>query len=162
MSQGVQQGQFEIFDASSYRVGIVAAQFNQDICDVLLASAISKCEAYGISKENIIIKKVPGSVEIPVILKALAETKRFDCLISIGCIIRGETPHFDYVAKIVSEGVLRVMMDYGIPVGFGVLTCEDKPQALARINTGGGAVEAAIQSANIVKEIQINSVKINI
>jgi len=151
--QNTEQGKFEIFDASSYKVGIASAQFNRDIADELLSSALSKCEEYGISKENISVKKVPGSVEIPIILKAMAESKGFDCLVALGTIVRGDTPHFDYVAKLVSEGVLRVMMDYGIPVGFGVLTCENKEQALVRIGSGGGAVEAALQSAKIIKEM---------
>ncbi len=152
--QNVEQGKFELFDASSYKVGIVCAQFNQDIMDAVLASAMEACEKYGIKKENLIIKKVPGSVEVPVVLKAFAETKTYDCLVALGAIIRGDTPHFDYVAKIVSEGVLRVMMDYGLPVGFGILTCDNKEQALVRISAGAGAAVAALESAKMIKEIK--------
>jgi len=150
MAQGVQRGQFKVFDASSYQMGIVVAQFNRDITEGLLENAFLTAEKYGISQDKIFVSRVPGSVEIPVVLRALAE-KRFDALVALGCVIQGETNHYDYVCKIVSEGVLRVMMDYGIPVGFGILTCETKEQAMARLDAGGGAVEAALQT---LKELE--------
>lgn len=149
MSQQVQKGQFEKFDASSYKIAIVTARFNREICDGLLESALKTCEQYGIKNPS--VYKVPGSVEIPVILKILASTKKYDCLVALGAVIRGETPHFEYVAKMTSEGVLRVMMDYEIPIGFGVLTCENQDQAIARVHVGGEAVEAGLQSAKIIK-----------
>ncbi len=149
--QGVPQAQFSKFDASSYRVGIVAAEFNSEICDALLENALAAAEACGIKRDMIIVYRVPGSVEIPVILRALAEKKPYDCLVAIGCVVRGETPHFDYVAKIVAEGVLEVTMRYGIPVGFGVLTCDTQEQAKARLHAGEGAMQAALQCAKIIK-----------
>jgi 6,7-dimethyl-8-ribityllumazine synthase len=151
--QNAEKGEFGVFDASSYKVGIVSAQFNKDIADALLKSALAKCEEYKILKENITVYKVPGSVEIPVILEKMAESKKYDCLVALGTIIRGGTPHFDYVAKIVSEGVLRVMLDHCTPVGFGVLTCDNKDQALARPEAGAGAMEAGLQSAKILKSM---------
>lgn len=153
MAQGVQRGVFEKFDASAYKIGIVVGQFNKDICDDLLTSAFAKCEEYNITKDAVTVVRVPGSVEIPVILKAMAETKRYNCLVSLGVIIRGDTPHFDYVAKIVTEGVLKVIMDYGIPVGFGVLTCENHEQATARLHVGGESMEAALQCTKMVESL---------
>ncbi|HLD61089.1 MAG TPA: 6,7-dimethyl-8-ribityllumazine synthase [Patescibacteria group bacterium] len=145
------RGKFEIFDASAYRVGIVVAQFNADITEELLKSAQEMLATYRVQEKNVTIARVAGCVEIPVVLKAMAESKKFDCLVALGTVVRGDTPHFDYVCKIVSEGVLRVMMDYGMPVGFGVLTLENMEQAKARFGVGGGAVEAAVQT---VKEIK--------
>ncbi|MDE2031106.1 MAG: 6,7-dimethyl-8-ribityllumazine synthase [Patescibacteria group bacterium] len=152
MSQNIAKREFEIFNAKSYHVGIVVGAFNYEVTDKLLESAVEMCHKYSIPDDNIKIYHVAGSVEIPVILKALAGEK-YDCLVALGAIIRGDTPHFDYVAKIVSEGVLQVMMTSGIPVGFGVLTCENIEQAQARLHTGGGAVEAALQSAKIIKNL---------
>ncbi len=149
MTQTIPKKEFERFDASSYRIGIVVGMFNDEITNQLLESAKEMCATYSIPKENISIYHVAGCVEIPVILKALA-LKKYDCLVALGAIIRGDTPHFDYVAKIVSEGVLRVMMDYTIPIGFGILTCENIEQARIRIHTGGGAAEATLQSAKIL------------
>jgi len=151
--QEVKKANFEKFDASGYKVGIVVAQFNRDVTEELLKSALDMLESYRVGKKNIKVLSVAGSIEIPVVLKHLAASKNYDCLLAIGAIIRGETPHFDYVAKIVSEGVLQIMVEYGIPVGFGVLTTEDKAQAASRFHVGFEAVEAAIQNAKIIKEI---------
>lgn len=144
---------FKKFNARKYRVGLVVAQFNRDITDALLDGAIKMIRAYKIPDKNIVVKKVAGSIEIPLILQMLAKQKKFDCLVAIGAIIRGETPHFDYVAKIVSEGILEVMLDYDIPVGFGVLTLSSIAQAKARFGSGASAAEAALQSAKLLKRI---------
>ena len=158
MAQEVQKGKFEAFDASGYRVGIVVAQFNRDITDGLLKSAFEMAEKYGLKQEDISVFQVAGSVEIPVVLRALSVTykymaeKKYDALVALGCVIRGETNHYDYVCKIVSEGVLRVMIDYGISVGFGVLMCETKEQALSRFHVGGEAMQAALQTLKVLKE----------
>ena len=152
--QKVLKAQFKIFDAKKYRVGIVVAQFNRDVTDGLLASAQSKLKEYGVLVNNFSIHAVAGCVEIPVVLKALAEAGTYDCLVALGAIIRGDTAHFEYVCKIVSEGVLRVMIDYTLPVGFGVLTMENKEQALIRFHVGGEAVEAALQTARTVQDIK--------
>ncbi len=142
---------FQPFDASSYRVGIVVAQFNGKITEVLLESAQQRLAEYRVPSENVTILRVAGSIEIPVVLQSLAKSGNIDCLVALGTIIRGDTPHFDYVAKIVAEGVLRVMLDQTVPVGFGILTLENKKQAEGRTSSGAGAVEAALQSAYILK-----------
>jgi len=140
------------FDASIYKIGIVTGQFNPEACEALVASAQEKLLEYKVSEGNIDIIRVSGSAELPVVLKNLAETKKYDALIAVGVIIRGATVHFDYVAKIATEGILKVQMDYGIPIGFSVLMLENHDQLADRIRVGGDAAEAALQSAKIMKE----------
>lgn len=152
MAQEVQRAGFEKFDAASYKIGIVAAQFNREVTEKLVEQAIKLLRQYSVPEKSITVKKVSGSIEIPVVLQTLAQAKSYDCLIAVGAIIRGETAHFDYVAKIVSEGVLRVMLDYGMPVGFGVLTVDNPGQAMKRVHVGAEAAEAALHSAKIIKE----------
>ncbi len=142
----------KIFDASTYRVGIVVAQFNADITDQLLASARAAAKKYKIPPKSITVHRVAGSVEIPFVLKKMADSRKFDALVALGAIIRGETDHYDYVAKIVTEGVLEVMLDdLGISIGFGVLTCNDIQQAQARTRMGADALSAALENARISK-----------
>jgi 6,7-dimethyl-8-ribityllumazine synthase len=148
------KGALEVFDAAKYRVAIVVAEFNAHITAELLQSAFLEAKKYNIAPENVAVYHVSGSVEIPVILRALAETKKFDALVALGAIIRGETDHYEYVASIVSEGVLAAMMQYGVPVGFGVLTCNNEAQAKARVDSGGGAVAAALQNAKIIRDMR--------
>lgn len=154
MAQGSQNAKFEKFDASSYKVGVVVAQFNRDITEALLESAVATLDKYMVAKSNIDILRAAGCIEISLILKKLAESKKYDCLVALGAVIRGGTTHFDYVAKIVSEGVLRVMLDCGIPIGFGILTCDNHEQAQTRLHAGGEAAEAAMQSARLVKGLK--------
>ena len=141
----------KLCNVSSFRVGIVAARFNREITDALLVSAEEELQANGVQKSNIKVVSVPGSVEIPSALQMLAERKDYDCLIALGAVIKGETPHFDYVCKIASEGVLRVMLDYKIPVGFGVITTLNVQQAKERIGSGKSAVRAALELACMKK-----------
>ena len=142
------------FNADSYRVGIVAARFNADITEALVRESLRTCRAYRVKKSDITLWRVPGSVEIPVILQALAKTKNYDCLVALGAIIQGATPHFDYVAKLVAEGVLRVMLDFDIPIGFGILTLDTKNQAKTRLRIGSDAAAAALNGARLIKEIR--------
>ena len=157
MKQGT-QGKFEVFDASDYKIGIVVGQFNYEITEATLENCISTLAHYEIQRDKISVNRVAGSVEIPVILQKLAETKKFDCLVAIGAIIRGETSHFDYVAKLVTEGVTRVMLDYGIPIGFAVLTTENHEQASGRVGAGGEAAVAVLNSAKIIKDRRYESI----
>lgn len=117
---------FHVFNAGKYHVGMVVAQFNSDITNQILAEASKKLRKYNVSANNIKIVQVQGSVEIPVILQSMAKTKKYDCLLAIGAIIRGQTDHYHFVAKIVTEGILRVMLDYNLPIGFAVLTTSNK------------------------------------
>lgn len=140
--------QFASFDASGYQVGIVVSQFNQPITDALLASAQAKLQNYAVPTDQITIIKVAGSVELPLQLQHLAKSGQYQCLVALGAVIEGETKHFDYVCKIVSDGILRVQLDFDIPIGFGVITCQTEAQAQARLDWGASATEAALQAAH--------------
>jgi 6,7-dimethyl-8-ribityllumazine synthase len=155
MSQHAERGNLEIFDASDYKIGIVCSEFNSDITGKLLESAREKCATYGIRKENIIVHKVSGCVEIPLLLDVMAKMRSFDALVALGVVMQGETAHFDYVCSLVTDGVLRVTLDHSIPVGFGVITCDTSEQAHARYSFGSHAVEAAVQSAKILKQYKV-------
>lgn len=146
-------GKFEQFDASALKAGIAVGRFNQDVTGKLLVSAIAKLGAYGVADENIHVEHTAGSVELPLILSSMAKSGKFDILVAIGAIIRGETAHFEYVASMVSQGVLRVTLDHHIPIGFAVLTTENEKQALERDHVGGQAAEAALQSWKTLKNI---------
>jgi 6,7-dimethyl-8-ribityllumazine synthase len=144
---------FEVFDASDYNVAIVRACFNDEITSKMQDNAISTLHQYKVSNDNISLFEVPGCVEIPVILKALAETEDFDAIVALGCVIRGDTPHFDYVCKMVSEGVLKVSLDHTLPIGFGIATVNNLEQAIAREDIGADATVAALQSAKIILDL---------
>ena len=150
--QGNDDKEFHIRNASRMRVGIVAARFNQAITGKLLAAAKEELNKFKVKEKNIAVLRVAGSIEIPFALQMLARTKKYDCLVALGAVIKGETPHFDYVCKIASEGVLRVMLDYHIPVGFGILTALHEGQAWARVKAAGHAVRAALELASLKKE----------
>ena len=134
-------------DAHGIKVGIVVARFNTDITEGLLSSAMSKLYECKVEEENVSVRRVAGCVEIPYALQKLALTKRYDCLIALGCVVKGETPHFDYVCKMVQEGVLRVSLDQQIPIGFGIITVNNQAQAEARKNLGSDAAGAALELA---------------
>jgi 6,7-dimethyl-8-ribityllumazine synthase len=136
------------FDASKWRVGIVVARFNRQITDQLYAGALARAADYQLPATSIDTIKVAGAVEIPLALQHLAKAGRYNVLLAVGCVINGDTPHFDYVCKFVTEGVLRVQLDYDMPVGFGVLTCNNEEQAQARAHLGGEHLDAALQLAH--------------
>ena len=144
---------FKKFSAQHFKVGLVVTQFNANISAKLLASAKNMLALYKVPSKNITIVTVAGCVEIPVVLQALASAKTYSCLVALGSVIRGATTHYDYVCKIISEGVLRVMLDHTIPVGFGILTVENNQQALERSSLGGAAVAAALESARKIQKI---------
>jgi len=152
--QETQTNNFADFDASTIKVGIVIAQFNNNITEKILKSALKKLEDFKVNKNNISTWKVAGSVEIPVVLNSAAKSKKYDVLIAIGAIVKGETDHYDYVAKITTEGVLRAMMDYNIPIGFAVLTTQNKELAEARTSIGSEAVVAAMHTNLLIKNIE--------
>lgn len=142
------QATHQTFDASQWRIGIVTAQFNTHITEALQASALQRATEYGIRPENIDIITVAGAAEIPLALQALAKKGDYKALLAIGCVIRGETPHFDYVCDFVTQGVLRVQLDHSLPIGFGVLTCNTEAEAQARTSLGAAHLDAALQLAN--------------
>ena len=146
-------------NAAGLRFALVVSRFNSFITDRLLAGAVDAMEASGADAENILIVHVPGSFEIPLTAKKLAEGGRIDAVIAIGCILRGETAHFDYVASEVARGVQLAQLDTGIPVIFCVLTCDTLEQAIDRAglksgNKGHDAGLAAIEMANLSKQLR--------
>jgi 6,7-dimethyl-8-ribityllumazine synthase len=146
-------------NAAGLRFAVVVSRFNSFITDRLLAGAVDALEASGADAEKILVVHVPGSFEIPLTAKKLAEGGRIDAVIAIGCILRGETAHFDYVASEVARGVQLAQLDTGIPVIFCVLTCDTLEQAIDRAglksgNKGYEAGLAAIEMANLSKQLR--------
>jgi len=146
-------------NAAGLRFALVVSRFNSFITDRLLAGALDALEASGADSEDVLVVHVPGSFEIPLTAKKLAEGGRIDTVIAIGCILRGETAHFDYVASEVARGVQLAQLDTGIPVIFCVLTCDTLEQAIDRAglksgNKGYDAGIAAIEMANLSKQLR--------
>ncbi len=152
--QKAERADFEPFNASDWRIGLVVAEFNKPITDQLKDSALKRAAAYHIPEANIDTFAVAGAVEIPLVLQQLAASKRYNALLAIGCVINGETPHFDYVCKFVTEGILRVQLDNATPIGFGILTCYDEIQAEARAHLGGEHLDAVLQQAKLLQTLQ--------
>ena len=119
-------------DASGLRFAVVVSRFNQQISVKLLDACSAELVRCGARREDIDVAWVPGAFEIPIVARALASSGRYDALVTLGSVIRGGTPHFDYVCRGVTDGLREVMRDTGLPVGFGVLTTDDVGQALAR------------------------------
>ncbi|MBU6421937.1 MAG: 6,7-dimethyl-8-ribityllumazine synthase [Gammaproteobacteria bacterium] len=139
-------------------VAIVAARFNAFVVDKLLSGALQALAAAGVRAGNIDVVRVPGAFEIPVAVNQAAVSRRYGAIIALGAVIRGETPHFDYVAGECARGIMRVMLDTHVPVGFGVLTCDTLEQAQTRAggaagNKGADAAQAALQMANLLQQL---------
>ena len=144
--------------AKGLRFGIIVSRFNDFICDRLLGGALDALKRNGAEEDAIDIFKVPGAFEIPLMAKKAAGSGRYDAVICLGAVIRGSTPHFDYVANEVSKGVATVSLETNIPVTFGVLTTDTLEQAIERAgskagNKGWDSALAAIEMANLLKEI---------
>ena len=145
-------------DAKGLRVGLLVSRFNSFISDRLVEGAIDGLLRHNAEKEDINIVRVPGAYEIPPAAKKMAESGRYDAIVCLGAVIRGATPHFDYVSAEVSKGVASVSLDSGIPVAFGVLTTDTIEQAIERAgskagNKGFDAAMAAVEMANLYKAL---------
>ena len=145
--------------AEGFRFAIVVSRFNDFISSRLVEGAMDALKRHGADEEQISVVKVPGAFEIPLVAKKLAESDRFDALICLGAVIRGGTPHFDYVAAEVSKGIASVSLESKIPVTFGVLTTDNLEQAIERAgsksgNKGYEAAVAAMELANLFKELE--------
>jgi len=143
----------------SLRVGIVCSRFNEFVVNALLDGAQRGLKARGVREKNIETHWVPGAFEIPIAIRTMATTGRYDALIALGAVIRGETAHFEYVAGPCSNEIARIQVDSGIPIGFSVLTVENIEQAVARSgpdsgNKGEEAAIGAIEMANVLKAIR--------
>ena len=119
-------------DARDMRIAVVAARFNEPIVASLLQGALASFERHGGKSDNLLIARVPGAFELPITCKKLAAAGRYAAVVALGCVIRGDTPHFDYVAGESARGLMRASLDTGVPVVFGVLTVENIEQALER------------------------------
>jgi 6,7-dimethyl-8-ribityllumazine synthase len=144
--------------AEGLRFGIVVGRFNSLITEQLLAGALDCLKRHGAKDSDLELARVPGSWEIPVAIKWMADSGRYDAILALGCVIRGGTPHFDYVAGEVTKGTAQVQMQHGVPISLGVLTTDSIEQAIERAGTkhgnkGAEAAMAAIEMANLKKTI---------
>ena len=147
------------FNARGLRFGIVASRFNDFIVDRLLDAAVGTLLKHGVAAGDIEVVRVPGAFETPLAIKKLATSRRFQALIALGCVIRGATPHFDYVAGEASRGIGNVSLSEEIPIGFGILTVDTIEQAIERAGTkagnkGADAALAAIQMATVLRQLE--------
>ncbi len=144
--------------AAKSRVAIVVSRFNEDVTRRLLAGAEAALREHGIPATSVDVFWAPGAFELPVLAEAAAETGRYRAIVALGCVIRGETPHFEYVAGEAARGLGNVALAHRIAVGFGVLTTENEEQALARAggsagNKGFEAAEAALETADVLAQL---------
>src|SRR3990167_2865145 len=141
---------------SKVRIAIVVSVFNSQITDQLLQGALNTLMESGVNKNKIKILKVPGAIEIPLTAKLLAGSKKFDAIICLGAVIRGETDHYEYVCQQISQGCQQVMLEFNLPVIFGVLTTKNVKQAQARVSKlkEHNGVEAAHTALSMIKLIQ--------
>ena len=147
------------FNARGLRFGIVASRFNDFIVDRLVAAAVDTLVKHGVDPGDIEVVRVPGAYEMPLAVKKMAASKRYDALVALGCVIRGATPHFDYVAGEATRGLGSVSLTHEMPIGFGVLTVDTVEQAIERAgakagNKGNDAALAAIQMASLLRQME--------
>ena len=145
-------------NASGLNIAIVASRFNEYITQKLIDGAIDCLLRHGTLEKNITVLKVPGAFEIPLIADKLASSKKYDCIICLGAVIRGATPHFDFVAGNTSSGIAQTSLKYSIPIAFGILTTDTIEQAIERAGTKAGnkgwdSALTAIEMANLIKQI---------
>jgi 6,7-dimethyl-8-ribityllumazine synthase len=146
------------FNARGLRFGIVAARFNDFIVDRLVDAAVSTLLKHGVAAGDIEVVRVPGAFETPLAIKKMAASRRYQALIALGCVIRGATPHFDYVAGQCASGIARAADESGIPIAFGVLTTDTIEQAVERAGTkagnkGADAAMVALEMANLLRRL---------
>jgi 6,7-dimethyl-8-ribityllumazine synthase len=135
-------------------VAIVVSRFNGEITNRLLRSALDALEEAGVAQESILVMPVPGAFELPLAAMALAKTRRYACIVALGCVIRGETPHFEFVASEAASGLQLAQIETGIPVSFGLLTCDTAEQAEARVERGAWAARTALEMADAFAQLR--------
>ena len=145
-------------DGKGLTFGIVVSRFNSFICERLLEGALDALVRHGVSDADVTIARIPGAFEIPLAAQTMAASQKFDAVICLGAVIRGSTPHFDYVASEVSKGVASVSLQTGVPIAFGVLTTDTIEQAVERAGTKAGnkgfeAAVTAIETINVIKAL---------
>ena len=135
-------------------VGIVVSRFNGEVTGKLLETALAELERCGVEPDSITVMPVPGAFELPLAAMALAKTRRFSCVVALGCVIRGDTPHFDYVASEAASGLQLAAIETGVPVSFGVLTLDRPDQAEPRQEKGAEAVRTALEMADLFSNLR--------
>ncbi len=141
-------------DGTGLRIGIAMARFNRDVGEGLLSGCTAALRKHGVADESVLIVSVPGALELPLVLQRLAHSGRFDALVALGAVIRGETYHFEVVSNESASGIMNVQLDTGIPIANGVLTTETDEQAEVRMaQKGAECAEAAIEMANLLRSI---------
>jgi 6,7-dimethyl-8-ribityllumazine synthase len=144
-------------DGTRRGVAIVAARFNGEIVNKLLESALEELEEAGVRRDAITVMPVPGAFELPLAAMALAKTRRFACVVALGCIVRGETAHFDFIASEAASGLQLAALETGVPVAFGVLTVDMVEQAEARVSKGAEAVRTALEMADAFAQLRASA-----
>ena len=145
--------------AAGLRIGIVAAKFNQQVTSKLVNACVHTLTAHGVRKENMNVVRVPGAFELPLVARAMAKSGRFEAVICLGAVIRGDTPHFEYISAEVSRGIGQAALDTDVPIIFGVLTTETVAQAVERADTkkfnrGGEAAKSAIEMVMVMRHVK--------
>jgi 6,7-dimethyl-8-ribityllumazine synthase len=151
---GAEKGNADRLDGKKLAIGIVQARFNESVTDALAEACLTELARLGVEKKNIAHVKVPGALEVASALQALAECDKYDALIALGCIVRGETYHFELVANESGSAITRMALDYQLPVANAILTVENLSQAIARQqDKGSDAARVAVEMANLLHEI---------
>lgn len=146
------------FAGEGKNIGIIVSRFNEFITAKLLGGAMDALQRHGVREEDITVAWTPGAFEIPLVAKRMAQSGNYHAVIALGCVIRGATPHFDYVAAEAAKGVGHVMLDTGVPIMFGILTTESIEQAIERAGTkagnkGADAAMGALEMANLLEQV---------
>jgi 6,7-dimethyl-8-ribityllumazine synthase len=146
-------------NAGNLRIALVASRFNEAVVERLVAGAFEALVAQGADPETLELVRVPGAFDLPPVVRRIALSRRFDAIVALGAVIRGDTPHFDYVAGECAAGLARIASETGVPVAFGVLTTDTEEQALDRAggvegNRGADAARAAVELANLMRTLE--------
>jgi 6,7-dimethyl-8-ribityllumazine synthase len=144
-------------DGARRSVAVVAARFNGGVTTALLESALDELDRAGVARDAITVMPVPGAFELPLAAMALAKTRRYACVVALGCVVRGETPHFEYVAGEAASGLQLAALETGVPVAFGVLTVENVEQAEARVGKGAEAARTALEMADAFSQLRASA-----
>ena len=135
-------------------VGVVVSRFNAAVTSKLLEGALAELDTAGVARDAITVMPVPGAFELPIAAMALAKTRRYACIVALGCVIRGDTPHFDFVAGEAASGLQLAALETGVPVAFGLLTLEQAGQADERLDKGAEAVRTALEMADVFAQLR--------
>ena len=141
-------------DGARRGVAIVASRFNGEITNQLLEAALEELDGLGVHRDSITVMPVPGAFELPIAAMALAKTRRYACIVALGCVIRGDTPHFDFVAGEAASGLQLAALETGVPVAFGLLTLEQAEQADDRLDKGAEAVRTGLEMADVFAQLR--------